>query len=322
MMKAATSDLMTCRHQAGVELRRGPARLASGSSRCVALSRARGMTLFEILVALALMLALMSITIPIVASQTQRVTFNEVTTTLTHQAAVVRSESMRQTEAIWFEARRQGNAWVIGTRRMKKNKDSRVAEESDWESALLAELESVLPDDSEVAGEPAFGRADSFEESMTAFEVLRKLPTGYSFKRSLPDEIVALADSPVDDSALNESLDFDTEFDEVFGVDDLATKRPVFEAEEQRIILAVFLPDGTLIGPDQVYLFAPGHRIATVSMNRWLGAVKCESLRLSDLVVEDVPADELTDDGSLESSGRGSKTSPPVSRSEPDGEQP
>ncbi len=296
-MRATASVLMTCPRRVVDNPPRVRAYFKSPFVWRVAGARANGMTLFEILVALALLIAVMSITIPMVASQTNRIAFEEVTATLERQAAIVRSDAQRETEAVWFEARQLPDGiWAIGVSRMNQDEVDNPSEMADWTDVLIGDLESVLPED-----------PDSMErsvpvdrnETFSSFEVLRRLPTGYSIRRTLPDEIVALGEEPM----LDEHDPFAEEAFEL-ALDEAAQEMPSPFGEtppglieEIRIVLAVFLPDGTLIGPEQLYLFAPDERIATIRFNRWLGSVKCAPLVRADLTPEDKSEPDRGDTG-------------------------
>jgi prepilin-type N-terminal cleavage/methylation domain-containing protein len=256
--------------------------------------RAHGMTLFEILVAVALLGAVMAITLPLIVSQTQRLTYGEVVAQIERHAAVVRSDSQRQSEAIWFEARwiEKENAWALGIAQQKRDEGSESSDADDLAEALLGEMEMAFADDS-TDRLPMF--ADG-PEMMAGFEVRMRLPKGYRIERTLPQEVQALGEQGGVSGAGNGGLVPDA-FEELAleaqggaGFDD-----EVLPVERERVLLAVFLPDGTLIGPERVYLFAPGGRIATISMSPWLGRVRCETLTL-EMLTASSPDDEALDE--------------------------
>jgi prepilin-type N-terminal cleavage/methylation domain-containing protein len=278
-----TSESKICPHpRVAVEPRRFGRRCAFKMlAQCPGL-RARGMTLFEVLVVVALIGAVMAITLPLIVSQTRRLTWGEVIAQIERHAAVVRSDAQRESEAIWFEARwiEKDNAWALGVAQMMRDQESEFSSDDELAAALLGDMETALGDES-MDQPPMF--ADE-PDSMTGFEVRLRLPRGYRIERSLPEEVAALSDQG---SLLNEE-DFGLEPEEL--LDSALDEGDGGFAEDEaahepggRVLLAVFLPDGTLIGPQRVYLFEPGGRIATISMSPWLGSVHCETLTLGTL---------------------------------------
>ncbi len=316
MVKPMTSDSTTCPRPPTVAEPRTDGRRCvwNGRAQCRGL-RAQGMTLFEILVAVALLGAVMAITLPLVVSQTQRLTYGEIVAQIERHAAVVRSDAQRQSEAIWFEARwiDKENAWGLGIAQMARDEDSSLSVDDELAVALLGDMETALADDS-MDQPPMF--ADE-PDSMSGFEVRLRLPKGYRIERTLPEDIRALAEQGgrfgADDLGLEPGELLDSALDEAGG--GFAEDEMVPEAG-RRVLLAVFLPDGTLIGPEKVYLFAPGGRVATISMSPWLGSVRCETLTLVGLAAAE-EEDLVAEPGEAEFAEPESVDGPGASMDEP-----
>ena len=311
MVKPMTSDSTTCpRPQAAGEPRTDGRRcVRNGRGQCLGL-RAQGMTLFEILVAVALIGAVMAITLPLVVSQTQRLTYGEIVAQIERHAAVVRSDALRESEAVWFEARwiEKDQAWGFGVAKIARDEDSSFSVDDELAVALLGDMETALADD-RMDQPPMF--ADE-PDSMSGFEVRLRLPKGYRIERTLPEEIRALAEQGGgfgdDELGLEPGELLESALDDGDGA---AFEDEVADQAGGRVLLAVFLPDGTLIGPEKVYLFAPGGRIATISMSPWLGSVRCQTLTLGGIAASADEDDDLgvePDDAELsqpESTGGG-----------------
>lgn len=276
-MKNRTSDL-TCRC-----LRAGESRVRSD----------RGLTLLEVLVTVALLAALMAVTLPLVLSQTTRLTYDEVLNQIDRRAAVVREDAQRRSEPVWLEARliESEGVWALGTRSMRTDPETGLMDFEELSAALLGEMETAMAED--IMDQPPMFEDEL--ETMSGFEVLMRLPHGYKFLRELPEELREIREQGAEvdsDNALIEaaSLIEDEEFL------DSEAEVGFMEAEATRLLFAVFLPDGTLIGPEKLYLQAPERRLATIEMSRWLGTVKCETLTLGTLMepgrVEDSGEDE------------------------------
>jgi len=255
------------------------------------------MTLFEVLVVVALVGAVMAITLPLIVSQTRRLTWDEVLAQVERHAAVVRSDAQRESEAVWFEARwiEKDSAWALGVAQMTRDDESEFSIDDELAVALLGDMETALGDDS-TDQPPMF--ADE-PESMTGFEVRMRLPRGYRIERSLPEEIAALGDQ----GGLMNEEDFGLEPGKLLdsapdGTGGALGQNDVTREPDHRVLLAVFLPDRTLIGPERVYLFEPGGRIATISMSPWLGSVRCETLTLGTLA-SSADDDQNLDDESM-----------------------
>lgn len=241
--------------------------------------RARGLTLLEVLVGLALFAVLSALTLPIVVSQTRRLTWDEVLAQIERQAAVVRGDAQRRSEPVWFEARwlEDEQVWALGTRAMQADEAEPSIDSEELSGVLLGEMESFMTED--MTDRP--GTLEEEPETMSGFEVVMRLPVGFEIRGRLPEEMTALRDhgGPIEreQAGIEPATLLEESAVPVADEDSLLEK-------EDRALVAVFLPDGTLIGPECLYVRSPQGRLATVTPSRWLGAVRCRTLTLGELM--------------------------------------
>ena len=258
----------------------------------------------------ALLAAIMAVTLPLVLSQTSRLTYDEVLNQIERRAAVIRADAQRRSEPVWFEARflEAEGVWALGTRSMRSEDGTGAIDSEELSAALLGDLETSMADD--IMDQPQMFADEP--DTMSGFEVVTRLPRGFSFLRTLPPELLDLKDQGAEVDEDNADIEASTLIqDEEFLDPDAG---PAFgEEAPTRVLMAVFLPDGTLIGPEKIYLQGPEKRLATISMSRWLGSVRCETLTLSNLLKPTETGEESTDEP-------GDQTPPDPTAAEPAGE--
>jgi hypothetical protein len=241
-----------------------------------------------VLIGLALVAVLTALTLPVVVSQTRRLAWDEVLVQIERQAAVVRGSAQRRSEPVWLEARwlEGDKVWALGTRTMTPPEEGAEIDAGALSGALLEEMDSYsagatagATDDAPMVDDEPM--VDDDPEAMSDFEVVMRLPTGFTVSGVLPEEVEALRDrgGPVDAS--------DAGLEPLAVLDEHASPpeedAEALSAAPTRALVAVFLPDGTLIGPDRLYVQSPQGRLATMTTSRWLGSVKCATLTLGDL---------------------------------------
>lgn len=224
----------------------------------------RGLTLFEVVVALALLAALAGIIMPLMLDRTRDLSFDETVLQLEQAASVARAESQRESEAVLFEVRWSAGegAYRVGTAKLGE------PGESAGEADVVNELPRLSGKETGMGESPA---------DLPSFQALLTLPSQYQIRRRIPEEYFeaagVAAGLPEEPSAGFAGEGADAEDWGLVGVWG-DPPRP------QRVIIAVFLPDGTLMGDERLYLLGPGQRVAAITTNRWLGAVKVERVLL------------------------------------------
>lgn len=213
--------------------------------------------------ALALLAALAGIVMPLMLERTRDLSFDDMVLQLEQAAAVARAESQRESRAVLFEVRwsaREG-VYRVGTARMGEQGESEGA----------ANIVSELPRFDGKEGGLGESHAD-----LPSFQAILTLPAHYEIRRRIPEEYF---EPQVGSGGARSSASGSPEEDAVGDA-----WAPVEEwgdpQRPQRVIIAVFLPDGTLIGEDRLYLIGPGQRVASIRTSRWLGMVKVERVRL------------------------------------------
>lgn len=236
-------------------------------------------------VALALLAALAGIVMPLMLDRTRDLSFDETVLQLERAASVARAESQRESKAVLFEVRwsERDGAYRIGTARLAERG------ERAGESDVVSELPRFEGQESGLGESPA---------DFPSFQSLLTLPVQYEIRRRMPEEYL---EAPSFESGPREAggLAIGGAPEQEWGpVEDWGDpQRP------QRLIIAVFLPDGTLIGEERLYLLGPGQRVAAITTNRWLGALKVERMVL------DVSASR-GDDESVEAGNRAGEAPP------------
>ncbi len=252
--------------------------------------------------ALALLAALAGIIMPLMLDRTRDLSFDETVLQLERAASVARAESQRESEAVLFEVRwseREGS-YRVGTARLRER----------GESAGEENVVSALPRfDGQEAG---LGESPA---DLPSFQALLTLPPEYEIRRRIPEGYFEAAgvEAGVQNDAAPDFAGEDAEEEWGAAEDWGNPERP------QRVIIAVFLPDGTLMGEDRLYMIGPGQRVAAVTTNRWLGAVKVERVSLE--LTDSGAADEAPEDEERESAEPPLEEVPSAESTEPAGEE-
>lgn len=210
-----------------------------------------------------LLAALAGIIMPLMLDRTRDLSFDEMVLQLEQAASVARAESQRESKAVLFEVRwssREGS-YRVGTARLGERS------ESEGEANVVREL-------------PRFdGQEGGLGEShadLPSFQALLTLPSRYEIRRRIPEEYF---ETRVGSGMAGRSVPGRS--DEGGATDDWGPPEDWGDPQRpQRVIIAVFLPDGTLIGEDRLYVLGPGQRVAAIRTNRWLGSVKVERVSL------------------------------------------
>lgn len=222
------------------------------------------------IVALALIGALATVVLPLMLDRTRDLSFDETVMQIERAASVARSDAQRRSEPVLFEARwsEKDRVYRVGTAPLREQT------EGTGEANIVAELPSFDAEQSD---------ADTGADQLPSFQASLTLPLEYEIRRRIPDEFFESAGVSPGDSGVDElSFDQPEESGAAGGVGDDWAEPEL----PQRVVIALFLPDGTLMGEERLYLIAPGSRVAAITMNRWLGQVKVERVRL------DQPASE------------------------------
>jgi type II secretory pathway pseudopilin PulG len=242
------------------------------------------MTLFELIVAIALVAALAGVTLPLILSRSRTIAFDELLMQIERSGAVARSEAQRQSEALRFEARwdQKAEAYVIGMARLEELDASTEEDELSRVVRSIETMSDLEPTDPDT------------EVSLAGLEVLVSLPTGVLLQRTLTDEQRDVVFGQFTDHA-----DLAMAGTSIGG----AAEDPAWDAsgamedggEHSRFTIAIFLPDGTLIAGERLYLIREIEHFGRIESNAWLGQITAKRLDLADVQDpqdDDEPLDE------------------------------
>ena len=252
----------------------------------------RGFTLLELLIAIALLLALAALSVPAIMSQLDDRRFESAVELTTSQLLLARShaQSTGQTiEVLYRSSPARLEARIFRPGEMGKGDISTEFEADDL--AAVGEGE-------EASGFQSLAWDEEAEPNGLIFEgwALLALPEGIQISDSPPDSA---------DDLLISTADFEGEswgegFSPPVAPSDWEQDEPV------TIRLAVFLPDGSALICEPAWLWDGGRRQGRLSINPWSG--------LPDFEILDRPSDEA-----LESEGLADEEySPPGDRSSSD----
>lgn len=247
------------------------------------------------IVALALIGALATVVLPLMLDRTRDLSFDETVMQIERAASVARSDAQRRSEPVLFEARwsERDRVYRVGTAPLQEQ-----AEEA-REANIVAELPRFDAEQSD--GEAGVDQLPSFQASLT-------LPMAYEIRRRIPEEFfesLGKTSGAPDAGELSFDAAEDSPASGSVGDDWAEPELP------RRVVIALFLPNGTLMGEERLYLIAPGARVAAITMNRWLGQVKVERVRLDqalpgkDGAPDSPPEDEPEPAGSSGEGGEG-----------------
>ncbi|GAB4386576.1 MAG: hypothetical protein Kow0022_15990 [Phycisphaerales bacterium] len=240
---------------------------SNGNSVSGALVR-RGLTLFEVVMALALLVALTGVVLPLLFGRTGELSFRETLLQVERAASVARAESQRLSQAVLFECRwsERERAYQLGT--VTLSNASGDASPVDVRIAVSG-LDGPGSDADAVRS-----------EQLPELDVLLTLPPGCAIQRHIPEEYFEQAGTGAAD-ALGLEEGFSPPGEAGTGTAGGLVEAALAAAERpRRIVLAVFLPDGTLMGDERLYLLGPDARVGVIKMSRWLGTVSVEQVRL------------------------------------------
>lgn len=251
---------------------------------------ARALTLFELVVAVALVAALAGVALPLVLARSRNIAFDELLIQIERTGAVARSESQRKSTPLRFEARWDAASaeYLIGVSRLDTD------EEEDHLAGVVRAIEE----------EP--GAHDEFESgavTLSGFETMLTLGPRVQLHRGLSDDLREMLLNPSDGSgAIGGATrgEFDAKSD---------------ERRMKRFTLAIFLPDGTLIAGESVYLVTPPERIARIASNAFLGSIS--ATRITQAMLESEDDIDLFDPSSREGEETGDASREPVPRGLP-----
>lgn len=218
--------------------------------------------------ALALLVALAGVVLPLLFGRTRDLSFRETLLQVERAASVARAESQRLSQAVLFECRwsERERAYQLGTVTLSSRSGDSSA--VDVRSAALG------------LGGPGSDADEVLPEQLPELEVLLTLPPGCEIQRHIPEEYLEQAGTGAGD-ALGMEEGFGPSGQAGMGTAGGLVEAALAAAERpQRVVLAVFLPDGTLMGDERLYLLGPDARLGVITMNRWLGTVSAEQMRL------------------------------------------
>lgn len=255
--------------------------------------RSRGLTLLEVMIALGLILALMTVALPAVLHRLPGTVWDE---TLTQLRAGVRHAAVdcrRAGEPLELVAREEATGrWVLEARPLSAPpleamdaEDARVLTPGELEEAArLAEAMSVAAGARVYMRMPREYRVTRLNDEARA--ALSALPTNEELDASMPMEEREQAAEAMHD-ALAEAL---SEED---------------GAAATEVTLAILMPDGTAITGEPVVLLGPGGRRAELSVRAWsseldaregVAAPEEETPQEEDVLGEDTPSPEPSED--------------------------
>ncbi|RMH11003.1 MAG: hypothetical protein D6695_10220 [Planctomycetota bacterium] len=219
------------------------------------------------MVAITLMGALIAISIPLVLDRTRDISFDETLAQIERVASVVRADAQRRSEALALECRWSEEDQLVRIGVVKLEQNERESTGSVFD----------LPFNEGV------GRVDASVEMMPSFDVMLTLAKGYELRRRIPEmyfdragEALLQTETTFGDLQQDEmdpvGFDMDASQDDGWGE---------LDHPPRRLVIAVFLPDGSLMGEERLYLLGPGGRVGAITMSRWLGRVRAERVNLS-----------------------------------------
>lgn len=222
---------------------------------------ARGFTLFEVIVAVVLLAALASLTLPMLLNRSRSIEFDEVLRQIEGVASSARSEALRGSEPLLFEARwnEQDGAWWIGTSRI-------LSEHEDTEggSAALVDAARALRDD--VNADTRWAADESAQ--LPAFEAMLSLPRGWVVTREVPATMLEAVFAEAGEATEWAAAAFDV------GSEEMEPAR--------REVLGMYMPDGSLLWSATMYLTVDNGRIATFEPVEWLGRLSLREVNAAD----------------------------------------
>ncbi len=249
-------------------------------------SRGRGFTLLEILIALALATALVSLVSVAVLDRLRGATFDETIRQTRGALTLVREDARRLGEPLRLIARenKDGRVEIVALPFDAPVEDPFAIEE---EGSAIGEI-----DTGRIAFDEDAGSRTTLDDRAQG-RVYLTLPRRYTLERMTSEERdAALRDrDSARQSGRREEQDapdglagpLDGPLDSGFG------------EREGPLTIGLFLPDGSVIAGDPPVLRAPGGAIVEIAINPWTGSVTLAVLRPSDPY--DTPEEELEDLG-------------------------
>jgi len=215
-----------------------------------------GFTLLEVLVAVALLLALFGLALPNVMSSLEERAFESAAEMTIAHLLLARAEAQRSARPI--EVR-----YVANEPRLE-------ARPFELDGAVII---VIMAEPAEEDSDTGFG-VDALDEE----EPVAILPEAWAY-RPLPDGVritLAAPETP----------------EEIDPLDDAFEDEPPEEEEETAFLLAVFLPDGSVLVGDEVWIRGADGRTGRLRLNGWTGLPRFERVTAEDLRREADEADE------------------------------
>lgn len=245
--------------------------------------RNRGLTLLEVMIALGLILALMTVALPAVLQRLPGAIWDETLLQLRSAVRQAAVDCRRTGEPLELVAREDSTGrWVLEARPLS-----------------VREVEGIDAEDARVLTPGELAAAARVQEAASVSSGARtylKLPPDYRLVRPSAEARAALAAMP---SGEDSQADWSAEARE--GVDE-AVRAALGErtgSPVTSVTLAILMPDGSALSGDSVVLLGPGGRRSEVSVGGWTSRLEIrdgvEEARAG--TEDDRLSDELGDDG-------------------------
>lgn len=240
----------------------------------------RGFTLLELMIVIALLLAVTSMAAPSLVGILRGSALDGAAAQVESVAVLVRADAQQRSRAVRLEARSRADGSIGIYSRAFTSADSWTGD-----SAGDFSYQVQTQNDDPTAGDLSDAAWDSPDEERGRLRLV--LPRTVTIERSPPgasDDVLPL-----------EAAGFSSDAPAM--LDDALWGREFSGLEEEvDITLAVFLPDGGAVSGSPVYLVAGRGRCVEVRINRWTGSVAVRPVR-ARVATDAVEADAGTDLG-------------------------